>query len=80
MGYATPSASRPGVEASPPPALHALGQNNLGAMYGTGRGVEQNDAEAVRWYRRAADQGHALAQNNLGVRYRDGRGGGAGLR
>ena len=43
-------------------------------MYGTGRGVARDDAEAVRWYRRAAEQGHTLGQTNLGVRYRDGRG------
>ena len=39
-----------------------------------GKGVQQNDAEAVKWYRRAADQGHAEAQYNLGVMYDDGQG------
>ena len=34
----------------------------------------RDDAEAVRWYRRSADQGDARGQNNLGVRYRDGLG------
>ena len=43
-------------------------------MYLDGDGVPQNDAEAVRWYRLAADQGHADAQYNLGVRYANGRG------
>jgi hypothetical protein len=43
-------------------------------MYDTGRGVPQDDAEAVRWYRLAADQGHATAQANLGVMYADGQG------
>jgi len=43
-------------------------------MYATGRGVAQDDAEAVRWYRLAADQGHASGQNILGVMYVDGRG------
>ena len=36
-------------------------------MYNAGQGVPQDDAEAVRWYRLAADQGHARAQGNLGV-------------
>ena len=43
-------------------------------MYDDGEGVPQDDAEAVRWYRLAADQGHATAQNNLGIRYSNGRG------
>ena len=29
-------------------------------------GVPEDDAEAVRWYRKAAEQGHAGAQYNLG--------------
>ena len=44
-------------------------QYNLGAMYVTGRGVPQDDAEALRWYRLAAEQGNARAQLNLGVMY-----------
>jgi uncharacterized protein len=36
--------------------------------------VPQNDAEAVRWYRLAADQGNASAQYSLGVMYEAGRG------
>ena len=35
----------------------------------------QNDALAVEWWRKAADQGYAQAQSNLGVMYREGRGG-----
>ncbi|MFO7642063.1 MAG: serine/threonine-protein kinase, partial [Candidatus Competibacteraceae bacterium] len=38
------------------------------------RGVAQDDAEAVRWYRRAAEQGDAEAQANLGWMYLQGRG------
>ena len=34
----------------------------------------EDDAEAVRWYRLAADQGHAYAQLNLGWMYADGEG------
>ena len=36
--------------------------------------MAQNDAEAVRWYRKAAEQGDAAAQFNLGSMYDDGRG------
>ena len=43
-------------------------------VYDTGEGVPQDDAEAVRWYRLAAEQGHASAQNNLGFAYGDGLG------
>ena len=43
-------------------------------MYDFGRGVAQSDADAMTWYRRAADQGHATAQNNLGAMYADGQG------
>ena len=34
----------------------------------------KNYAEAVKWYRKAAEQGHATAQNNLGVCYDRGQG------
>ena len=40
-------------------------QFNLGLMYVTGVGVEQDHTEAVRWIRLAADRGHTLAQHNL---------------
>ena len=43
-------------------------QLNLGYMHLHGRGVPQDDAEAVRWFRLAADQGNATAQYFLGVR------------
>ena len=33
----------------------AKAQNNLGAMYQYGQGVKQDYAEAVRWYRLAAE-------------------------
>jgi TPR repeat protein len=36
-------------------------------MYEQGRGVAQNDREAVRWYREAAIQGDVAAQTNLGT-------------
>ena len=52
---------------------NADAQYNLGRKYANGEGVPQDDAEAVRWYRLAAEQGNAGAQYNLGVRYDTGR-------
>lgn len=52
----------------------ANAQNNLGVLYATGRGVGQDDEEAARWYRLAADQKHAGGQGNLGLMYGAGRG------
>ena len=49
-------------------------QFNLGNMYYTGEGVPQNDIEAVRWYRMAAEQGYIDAQFNLGFMYNAGAG------
>ena len=42
-------------------------------MYQKGSGVPQDDVEAVRLYRRAADQGDTFAQNNLGMMYATGQ-------
>ena len=42
-------------------------------MYANGQGVPQDYAEAVKWYRLAADQGDADAQSYLGVMYAKGR-------
>ena len=43
-------------------------------MHGTGQGVPQDAAQAVAWFRKAADQGYAGAQNNLGVMHGTGQG------
>lgn len=43
-------------------------------MYSNGKGVPQDDREAVRWYRQAAEQGNADAQYNLGLAYANGEG------
>jgi TPR repeat protein len=45
-----------------------------GTMHTTGEGVPQNDAEAVKWYRLAAEQGNADAQFAFGVMYEKGEG------
>ena len=43
-------------------------------MYDNGQGVPQDYAEAMKWYRLAAEQGHAKAQHNLGIMYDNGNG------
>jgi uncharacterized protein len=42
----------------------AFAQYNLGVMYANGRGVPEDDVEAVKWYRLAADQGLDVARLN----------------
>ena len=39
----------------------AEAQTSLGLMYDNGKGVPQDYAEAVKWYRKAAEQGHLAA-------------------
>ena len=41
------------------------------SMYNSGKGVPQDYAAAVSWYRKAAEQGNADAQFDLGVMYHD---------
>lgn len=55
--------------------ISAKAQYELGVKYATGKGVQQDDAQAVYWYRKAAEHGDADAQNNLGVAYENGQGG-----
>ena len=43
----------------------AQAQNNLGLMYANGHGVPQDDAEAVTWFRLAAEQGDVYKQHKL---------------
>ena len=58
---------------------NADAQFNLGNMYQNGEGVPQDDKEAARWYRLAAEQedagvAAAIAQLNLGIMYHEGLG------
>ena len=48
---------------------YASAQYNLGVAYADGIGVQEDDAEAVRFFRLPAEQGHARAQSNLGLKY-----------
>jgi hypothetical protein len=50
----------------------AVAQYNLGWMYDHGEGVPENNTEAMKWYRLAADQGLAAAQRNIGALYENG--------
>jgi TPR repeat protein len=43
-------------------------------MYANGEGVPEDDATAVMWYTKSAEQGNASAQFNLGLMYDNGDG------
>ena len=45
---------------------NAAAQYGLGIMYENGHGVEQDHAEAVKWFPRAADQGYAVSCTKMG--------------
>ncbi len=49
-------------------------QFDLGVCYRFGQGVPQDEAAAVAWYLKAAEQGYDKAQYNLGVCYDGGTG------
>ena len=46
----------------------------MGCCYEAGQGVAKDYAEAVKWYRKAAEQGVAYAQYKLGNLYYNGEG------
>ena len=43
-------------------------------MYHVGDGVGQDYAEAIKWYRKAADQGNAASEEAIGSLYQWGQG------
>ncbi len=49
----------------------AKAQYSLGDMYRDGKGVTKDSAEAVKWYRKSADQGNVEAQVRLGFLSKD---------
>ncbi len=49
-------------------------QWQMGVRYHNGEDVPQNDAQAIQWFLRAAQQGHVPAQATLGAYYWAGRG------
>ncbi|MAI20734.1 MAG: hypothetical protein CMF28_05870 [Kiritimatiellaceae bacterium] len=52
----------------------AIAQFNLGVCYAAGKGVLEDDKQAVYWYTKAAEQGVAKAQFNLALCYAVGEG------
>lgn len=46
---------------------HTQAQAFLGYCYAEGLGTKQSDADAVKWYRKAADNGNVTGQYNMGV-------------
>jgi TPR repeat protein len=52
----------------------AAAQTDAGVMYVDGKGVPQNDVEAVKWFRKAAENGAVRGQLSLGLTYQTGRG------
>lgn len=56
------------------PKDKTLAQLLIATCYTTAMGVEKNDAEAVKWFRRAAGNGSGLAAYRLGVCYSEGLG------
>lgn len=55
-------------------AGNAEAQYRVGQSYAEGRGVTRDLAEAVKWFREAAEQENALAQDRLGVCFFLGKG------
>ncbi len=49
-------------------------QTYLGFMYANGRGIPQDYATTVKWFRLAAEQAFAAAQTSLGMMYGRGPG------
>lgn len=49
-------------------------QVDLGNIYAEGDGVEQDFAEAAKWYRKAAEQEYHFAQYLIGSMYKEGKG------
>lgn len=62
-----------GIWAQLADAGDATAQLNLGQIYRLGNGVEQNDAEAIKWYIMAAQNGSKTAAANLMLMEQEGR-------
>ncbi len=52
----------------------ANAQKELGSLYFSGEGVQQDFAQALHWYTQAAEQGNAIAIYNIGVLHDKGLG------
>ncbi len=51
-----------------------VAQGMLGVMYESGKGVVQNDKEAVKWFRMSSEQGNPASQYRLALMYERGQG------
>ena len=71
---ALPSAQTVGTPKEQAATDDAETQFHLGTLYESGNGVPQDYAQAVLWYRKAAEQNLAIAQYRLGVLYANGVG------
>ena len=85
VNHSASAAAPPGAENAQGPVMtaemlkagragDATAQCVIGYCYAAGQGVRQHWAEALKWYRAAAEQGHPNAQYNLGTCYAKGRG------
>lgn len=53
---------------------NAYAMNAVAILYSTGNGVALDDAEAIQWFKKAANSGYTKAWYNLGMIYKDGAG------
>lgn len=53
---------------------YPFAQFNMGVLYDEGKGVPEDNGQAIAWYRKAAEQGLPQAQVNLGIMYEQGEG------
>jgi hypothetical protein len=65
---------KPSIGIAKPLKNYAAAQTSLGVAYESGLGVPKDDAQAIYWYRNAAQQNNPEAQNNLGWMYQNGHG------
>lgn len=72
--FVTPSPSASAAQRFDPKAFLADSDFETGLKYYDGVGVEKNLAEAVKWFRKAAEKNYAPAQFSLGLCYYGGKG------
>ena len=68
------SGAQSGVDGIESKIADANTQNSLGDMYYFNKDVAKDYKQAVKWFKKAANQGHANAQNNMGFMYEHGKG------
>jgi len=44
---------------------NSAAQNNIGVMYEKGLGVPKNNVKALKWYRKAAEQGNEVSKEHI---------------